>query len=429
MPGIDRVFFAEWSARSPRATRSVRRAGELLDSLAVDLPHRGILTVVGSKGKGTTAVYASAYLAATGRRVVTVTSPSFLRTNERIRVDGAAISDRHLAGLAERIDTAIGRLPPRAAADGYLSPGGLFTIAALLHAADVHADLVVLEAGRGGSSDEVSLVDAAVVAVAPVFEEHLAELGGSLASIVADKCGVVTGTTAAVLTTGRQPDTTIGLIRAAVERRAGGRALLEVDPAQPAKGPLGEMPERLLPAGLGRANALLGCRAAQQLLEAAGLALPAATDLERTLASMRLPGRLSHHPVGAPRNGSTAEIIIDAAVSRAGFAAALSHAARRWGRVDHVLISLPDDKDIDGAVAELDGTPTTFVNLDVSHLTYTRQLPPGWGRVDCSVVDPAFIAGLGDRVLAMGTISFVARMLKTVGADPTIAFQAPEGRD
>lgn len=209
----DRVFFQEWDSRQPGERRSLDRARELLASLDLGPPRpvaRGpapaapatvssdgmstrttpVLVVVGSKGKGTAASYASAYLCAAGARIVTVTSPSYRDTTERIRVDGTAVDPATLAGLGERLGAAIARLPGRAGA-GYLSPSGLFTAAGLLLAREERAGLVVLEAGRGGASDEVSLVDPTVVAVTAIFEEHLAELGGTLAAIVADKCGVI----------------------------------------------------------------------------------------------------------------------------------------------------------------------------------------------------------------------------------------------
>lgn len=428
---LDDVFFAEWNGRKAGARRSLRRAADLLNVLA---PSRTapLLTIVGSKGKGTTAIYASAYLAAAGHRTVTVTSPSLLSPTERLRVDGVAVSPRRLVALGQRLADGLATLPSTdttttaatgtttaAAGGGYASPSGLFTIAGLLLASETAADFAVIEAGRGGLSDEVSLVDATVVAVSPIFAEHLDELGGSIASVVKDKCGVVTDTTASVVT-GVQTPSTMDLIRAAVRDRTRGR--LDVECVARSGSGL-RVPASLLPAGLGRDNALLGCLAAHRLLELVGQAPPDADRLSAVLGSIQLPGRLSHHRIGAT------EVLVDAAVSAAGYAAALDHAVRRWGAVDHVLLSLPDDKDLDGAVAALADLPVSFVTLDLPHLRYTRDTPATWRRLPGNQLDRTYVGGLGGRVLAMGTISFVGHLLRLARATTGIAFRpAAHGR-
>ena len=116
-------FYAEWRRRGTGARRSLRRA-ELLAEAAGASPAAPVLTVVGSKGKGTAATYASAWLAAAGCRVVTVTSPGLRSDAERIRIGGAAISAGQLAGLGRRLAEAARTLPPDPG--GYLSPSGMF---------------------------------------------------------------------------------------------------------------------------------------------------------------------------------------------------------------------------------------------------------------------------------------------------------------
>lgn len=431
----DRVFFQEWDSRQPGECRSLDRARALLASLDLEPPRSvarsveptpagsatgssdgvstrtpPVLVVVGSKGKGTAASYASAYLCAAGERVVTVTSPSYRDTTERIRVDGTAVDTGTLAGLGQRLGAAIARLPGRAGA-GYLSPSGLFTAAGLLLAREERASLVVLEAGRGGASDEVSLVDPTVVAVTAIFEEHLAELGGTLAAIVTDKCGVIGPGTRAVAVGPQPAGPVTDMIHASVSARTGGRLAAAELPAAYA------LPDRLLPQGLGRANGLLGCWAADHLCAVTGRTGPAPAALSAVLGSVRLPGRLSLHQLPGT------EVLIDAAISRAGYAAAAVYARTRWGAIDHVLLSLPDGKDLAGAVAELPDLPVTFVPLQLGHLRYQRPLPPPWRRVEVDRVDRRFLAGCGRRVLALGTASFVAHLLQVVEAEAATAFR------
>jgi folylpolyglutamate synthase/dihydropteroate synthase len=80
------AFYEEWRGRRPGERRSLRRAGRLAAALGVSDPGVPVLTVVGSKGKGTAATYASAWIAAAGCRVVTVTSPGLRSDRERVRV-------------------------------------------------------------------------------------------------------------------------------------------------------------------------------------------------------------------------------------------------------------------------------------------------------------------------------------------------------
>jgi dihydrofolate synthase/folylpolyglutamate synthase len=416
----DLVFFREWDSRLPGQRRSLDRARSLRDHLGLASYRPAVLTVVGSKGKGTTANYASAYLAAGGHRVVTVTSPSLRSPTERIRLDGTAVADSTLARLGQVLAAGIRQLPPHLAPGaGYLSPSGLFTLAGLLLARERSADYLVLEAGRGGGSDEVSLVEPMVVAITPIFGEHQAELGGSLAAIVADKAGVVGPGTAAVVV-GRQPDpATARLVRAAAVARSSRRRAVEpFAPDRP------ELPDRLLPPGLGRANARLGCLAAVRLLAVTGRPQPARAAVGATLGSVSLPGRLSVHDLP----GTGTQVLADAAVSSVGYRTAVGYARARLGGIDHVLLCLPDGKDLAGAVGALAGLPVTFVTVPASHLSFTQPPPPGWGSASAVELDRDYLSGLGRRVLALGTFSFVGRVLTTLDVPTGAGFRpAPVG--
>lgn len=410
----DAGFFREWDSRLPGQRRSLDRAQALQRRLGLTGPHPPVLTVVGSKGKGTAATYASAYLAAGGHRLVTVTSPSLRSTTERIRVDGAAVDPSTLARLGAELDEGIRYLPPSAA--GYLSPSGLFTLAGLLLARQQHADYLVLEAGRGGRSDEVSLVEPAVVAITAIFGEHLAELGGSLPAVAADKAGVVGAGTAAVLLGSPPEPAAAQAVRETVAARSGGRLAVEPPPAG-----WPELPGQLFPPGLGWTNARLGCWAASRLLAATGQPEPPGEVLATTLGSVRLPGRLSAHRLP----GSGVEIVADAAVSPAGFRTALEYARARLGGVDHVLLSLPDGKDLAGAVRELAGLPVTFVTVPASHLHYTGPTPPGWPRLPAGQLGADYLAGLGRRLLTLGTVSFLTRILELLEVPTADTFTPP----
>jgi dihydrofolate synthase / folylpolyglutamate synthase len=397
------AFYIEWTRRAPGATRSVERAGLLLAELDIGTP-MPVLTVVGSKGKGTAATYASAYLAGGGRRVVTVTSPGLRGKNERIRVDGVAISEEDLAGLGRRLRQAARTLPARRDKDGYLSPSGLYIIAGVLHACQVGADVIVLEAGMGGVSDEVSLFPPAVVAITEIFDEHIGVLGDTPAEIAANKAGVVAATTSAVVSLRQSP-----AVRNAISATLADRGV-QAEVITP--GTSG-VPARLLPVGFGRMNAELGCAAAQRLLDATTGPRLFGDRLSKVLSSVTLPGRSSWHPVP----GTDTTVFIDSAINRAGAAAALTQACRRWSRIDHVVVCLPDHKDVPGVVTELAGLPVTYVRMPSRpSLRFTHPVPPEWTVMDTADLSRERLASLGERIVVLGTVYFTGWMLDLVDA-------------
>lgn len=395
MSGED-VFFAEWERRGPAERRSLTRARSMLAALSLEQPRIPVLTVVGSKGKGTIATFASACLAAAGLRVCTVTSPGLRSNRERIRVNGAVISADELRGLAERLAFALPAVPPDGS--GYLSPAGLFTLAGALHAQRVGADALVLEAGMGGRSDEVSLFGPTVVAIGPVFAEHLGVLGAGVAEIAEEKSGVVDEATRAVLSVPQTRDAADAIARTV---SAVGAVKVETV-SEP------EISAALLPAGLGQANGTLGRAAAHRLLDVTGRPAPSPERESKILGSLILPGRLSWHPL------DKGELLIDSAISRPGVAAALSAARARWPRIDHALVCFPDGKDLEGAIAELTGLPVTFVRLPEGKLEFSTPLPGSWKIVESPELTPSLIANLGRNIIALGTVYFTGTLMNVL---------------
>ncbi|MFZ9363943.1 MAG: bifunctional folylpolyglutamate synthase/dihydrofolate synthase, partial [Arenimonas sp.] len=111
-----------------------------------------VITVGGTNGKGSTVAYIEAIARVSGYRVGAFTSPHFLRSNERIRIDGAEVSDADLIDAFEAIETARAETPLT-----YFEFG---TLAALFLFARAGLDLAVLEVGLGGRLDAVNLIDA-----------------------------------------------------------------------------------------------------------------------------------------------------------------------------------------------------------------------------------------------------------------------------
>ncbi|MFC5754377.1 hypothetical protein [Actinomadura rugatobispora] len=407
------VFFREWRRRGPDERRSLERARALAEVLRLPDADRPVLAVVGSKGKGTAAAYASAVLAAAGLRTGTVTSPAYRSNRERIRVDGQAIGEGELEHLAGGLQDAMRRLPGRTR--GYLSPSGLFLLAGALHAREAGLDVLVLEAGMGGRSDEISLFPPTVAAITPVFREHAGVLGDTVAEIAVEKAGAVAPGTRAVVSA-PQTGEAAAAIAETVRQITGG----VVEPEAPPHAGCG-LPARLLPAGLARTSAETGHLAALRFLKALGRPAPEAPRLRAVLETITLPGRLSWHTV--PGTGTA--LLADSAIDRAGIAAALATARDRWGAIDHAVVCLPDHKDLDGAIAELGDLPVTYARLPYDRLRFSHPLPEAWDVADAADLTPERLAGLGRRLVVLGTVYFVGLVLDTVDAGTERLFQVP----
>jgi dihydrofolate synthase/folylpolyglutamate synthase len=404
----DQAFFAErLSGRAAGRRRSLARARAFAPHLGIDLAawqaRAGrVITVVGSKGKGTAATFASATLSGAGLRVGTLTSPGLRSNRERIRVDGRAISPGAYTDLVSEVSATLARVAADLPADGYLSPTGLFTLAALRHFEDRQCEAVVLEAGMGGSSDEVSLVGAAVVAISAIFDEHLGTLGDSVAAIAAEKAAVITGATRTVVAAVQSDPAVEAEIAAAVS--AHGCEFHAVGVAGPAAVTAAEgVP------GLGSVSARLGVAAGLALLELGGHPAPGNEALTAALESVRLPGRLSRHH----RPGQ--DWIVDCATNPAAITTAVDHATATLGPPSAVLVYIPATRDAAPVLWALDGQPVVRVGGGPP-----AGVPGDRASMRLEEID---LDRLGPRVLAVGPVYFAGELLAILDVDCECSFR------
>ena len=145
-------------------------------------PGQPVITVGGTNGKGSCVALLEALLRAGGYRVGTFTSPHLVDYRERIRLDGAQVSEASLVAAFERIADAL---------DGdSLTFFEFNTLAALLVFETWAPDAIVLEVGLGGRLDAVNIVDADVAIVVSVALDHMEWLGPDLESIGREKAGI-----------------------------------------------------------------------------------------------------------------------------------------------------------------------------------------------------------------------------------------------
>jgi dihydrofolate synthase/folylpolyglutamate synthase len=146
--------------------------------------------VAGTKGKGSTAAMIASALTASGRKTGLYTSPHLRDFRERIRVNGAEVSQADVARLATQARPIFEALAPDA--PGVPSFFEAYTLIAFLYFAEQGCDAVVLEAGLGGRLDATNVVaDPLVAVITRIGIDHTAELGSTIPRIAAEKAGII----------------------------------------------------------------------------------------------------------------------------------------------------------------------------------------------------------------------------------------------
>ncbi len=140
------------------------------------------ITVAGTNGKGSTVTVMEAILCARGECVGAFTSPHLVRYNERIRVDGAEVSDALIVEAFEAIE--------KARSDISLTYFEFNTLAALWIFKKLDVAFQLLEVGLGGRLDAVNIVDADVAVVTAIGLDHQEWLGSDVETIAIEKCGI-----------------------------------------------------------------------------------------------------------------------------------------------------------------------------------------------------------------------------------------------
>ena len=154
----------------------VARRLELLDTTVTSI------TVAGTNGKGSTVAVMEAILCARGERVGAFTSPHLVRYNERIRVEGAEVSDALIVEAFEAIE--------KARSDISLTYFEFNTLAALWIFKKLDVACQLLEVGLGGRLDAVNIVDSDVAVVTAIGLDHQEWLGSDVETIAIEKCGI-----------------------------------------------------------------------------------------------------------------------------------------------------------------------------------------------------------------------------------------------
>lgn len=289
---------------------------------ALDHPQQRFRSVLiaGTNGKGSTAATLASILRAAGHRTGLYTSPHLVHINERIRIDGGAISDEEFASSWQRVEAAVGLLIQRGVLPWHPSFFEILTAMAFEHFARSGIEIAVLEVGMGGRLDATNVAEPLVSVITDIALDHERFLGYTISEIAREKAGIIRpGGTVVLLP--QHPEANDVLGKAVLE--AGARAVSAVP----------YMPPLAPPADAGRSMYRIEVLGEELTIEAPlrgrhqlrniALALAAAAELyalgvsvtpdeiARGIRETRWPGRLQVVP-------ETPEIVLDVAHNPAG---------------------------------------------------------------------------------------------------------------
>lgn len=152
-------------------------------------PHHRLafVHVAGTNGKGSVCAMLESVYRASGRRVGLYTSPHLVRLGERIQVDRVPIPEADLARLVGQVREAVEQGAPG------LQPTffEFLTVVALRWFAERQVDLVIWETGLGGRLDATNIVTPLASVITNIGWDHMDVLGRDLASIAAEKAGII----------------------------------------------------------------------------------------------------------------------------------------------------------------------------------------------------------------------------------------------
>lgn len=318
-------------------------------------PHRSlrVVQVVGTNGKGTTAIALASAIEATGKPAGAYLSPHVLQYTERVMLHGSYVSEEAFAAT-------MGKAMKVADANGVpATQFELLTAGALAMFRDAGLEWAVLEAGLGARHDATSAAEPEAVVVTNVGLDHTEYLGETVEEIAEEKLASLRP--GAVLVLGMDDPLVVELARKTAAR-VGARIVEHEETGGPdaydGYAPYLARNERL---GLRTAEVLLGRVLKFEEREVAYAAARAA----------RPPARFEEHEVrGVP-------VIVDGGHNPEGLEAAIGAVRARYGdRPLGVVFGVLKGKDV-GSMLGILGREAHVLVLTRPKNADGRALDPG----------------------------------------------------
>ncbi len=340
----------------------------------LDNPHHcmRVVQVVGTNGKGTTAIALASALEAVGQPAGAYLSPHVLCYTERMMLRGGYVPEEEFAAVMGRI------LKVADANDVPATQFELLTAGALAMFRDAGLGWAVLEAGLGARHDATSAAKAEAVVLTNVGLDHTEYLGETVEEIAKEKLASLQP--GAVLILGADDPRVVKVARNAAER-VGAHVVMHEETAE--SGRTEHVPYLIR-------NESLGLRAAEVLL---GRTLrPEERRAALTAARVaRPPARFEVHEVsGVP-------VVVDGGHNPEGLEAALGAVRAEYGtRPLGVVFGALKDKDV-GSMLDVVGRVAHALVLTRPDNYDGRELHPE--RL-CEEYDPQEVTGRRARVVS-----------------------------
>lgn len=150
-----------------------------------------VILVAGTNGKGSTCAFLASILRAAGLRVGTTPKPHLRSPLERIQVDGATIPQAAFYRLLTEATPWIEAVHQPNGDCGPVTYFEAMSLLSLLWFARSHVDWAVVEVGLGGRLDATNVLDPRLSVITNIGLDHTERLGPDLASIAAEKAGIL----------------------------------------------------------------------------------------------------------------------------------------------------------------------------------------------------------------------------------------------
>ena len=298
-----------------------------------------VILIAGTNGKGTTARTLEQLLSAQGLRVGVYSSPHLLHFNERLRIDGADVSDELWVEGLQQVEAL--------REDIALTYFEFTTLAAFAVLKQQAPDICLIEVGLGGRLDATNIVSPVLSIVTTVDLDHQDWLGHDRETIGREKAGVFRAGCHAVVGDLQMP-TTVEAVATALGARLTcvGRDYQFNQSAEVFDWQFGSIQLHGLPAPAVPVQNVATALTALSLLDL----LPSETVIHTVLRNLTLAGRmqwLSRQPavlLDVAHNAQSAQYL----------ASAIDNLGPRYRQI-HLVVGMLKDKDIRQALGAFCG--------------------------------------------------------------------------
>jgi len=160
------------------------RISKVLDLLGNPQETLKVIHVAGTNGKGSTCAMLSSVLTEAGYKTGFYSSPHLVEYTERIKINGADISEEDFARLVFKVI--------KTAADIHITEFEILTAAAFLYFQEKNVDFTILETGLGGRLDATNVIKKPVLTVITSIDfDHTDRLGSTIEQIAFEKAGII----------------------------------------------------------------------------------------------------------------------------------------------------------------------------------------------------------------------------------------------